>query len=257
MNLSFYNMKKVPKKYEKHKLLVLFGLKTQEELDEDLARYDVRDIQKLKSDILVDMKNNAIPSTYIVSIIPQNEFFKLPNKIIKSPEDLENLDESIEGNSNVVELWRFKKENEGVIGRFLITQSDLQIVEQVLSTNHRDIEFYNDEKEIPMIRASREHWKTAYDFDKINGISEEDKEKKKAEFISAIIEIERNREKIELLREMCLKIGVAELALEYKVDSKGFKFIDWDTSNDKKVLANIFRDKDIDKRRKSEGFEYF
>ena len=240
MNSSCYKMKEIPNKYKKHMSLVFFGLKTQHELDEDLARYDVDAIEQLKSDVLTSMQKDRVETTYVISFIPKNKHLKLPNKIIKKPEDLEGLEEFLQAHPETYEVWRFKKEADGIIGRFVIKENEEQILEQVWSSDHRDIERYNAGSGIPMLRASRNRWYSRYTIDAVESIPEDKKEVAQRVFIQAVTEIERNREKIEMMLEECKKNGVSELALEYRIDSRGFSFIDWDTPNDIKVLGSLF-----------------
>lgn len=240
MNSSFYKMKEVPNKYKKHMALVFFGLKTQDELDDELARYNVDEISMLKEEILSSMQKDRVPKTYVVSLIPKNKHLKLPNRIIKSPEDLEGIEEFLEAHPQTYEIWRFKKEADGIIGRFAIKENEEQIIEQVWSSDHRDIERYNVGSGIPMLRASRDRWYSRYTIDAVEGIPDDKKDIAQKLFIQAVTEIERNREKIEMMLEECKKSGVSELSLEYRMDSRGFSFIDWDTPNDIKVLGSLF-----------------
>lgn len=236
-------MKEISNKYKKHATLVFFGLKTQEELDKDLARYDVSEIEKIKSDILADMQASKVPKTYIISLVPKLEYYKLPNKLIKSEEDFEGLEDFVSSHRDVSEVWRFQKENDGMIGRFSISESGEQIVEQIWGTNHRDLDNYNNQDaSLPLIRASRERWGVGYAIHEMRGLTAEDKERIKKGFIQAILEIERNREKIEMMLEEFQKADLHELAIEYRIDSKGFAFIDWDSSNDRKILNRLFND---------------
>ena len=51
-------MEEISNKYKKHLLLVLFGLKSQEDLDVELTRYSIHDIEKLEQDILEKFKTD-------------------------------------------------------------------------------------------------------------------------------------------------------------------------------------------------------
>lgn len=235
-------MEEISNKYKKHLLLVLFGFKSQEDLDAELTRYSIHDIEKLEQDILEKFKIDQKSKSYLISLIPRNKALKLPNRTISTPEDLIGLKEFIQANPNTMEIWQFEKANDGIIGRFVINSDDEQILEQIWSPNHRQLENYNSNSDIPLIRASRQRWYTRYSIDNARNIPVSSKEDYMQSFFLAIQEIERNREKIEIMQEIFLKYGVNQLSLEYRLDNRGFSFIDWDSSNDKKILANLLRE---------------
>ena len=63
-------------------------------------------------------------------------------------------------------------------------------------------------------------------------------------FIQTVKEVESDKEKIEEFENYLEKLGIEELCLEYMLSQKGFSFIDWDTSNDKKVIDSVFPTKE-------------
>lgn len=231
----------IPKKYKKHKALVLLGLKTQDELDRDLTRFDPNDIEGIKKTILEKISSARVPTSYLLSLIPRDNYRGLPNCVVSSEEDFEKFEELLKANPRAIEVWAFSKEKEGSIGRFSIRDyPEEQIIEQVWSTNHRDIEHYNDKSTVPIISASRDRWYTRYTINKARNIPEEKKESYHKEFIEAVLNIERNREKIEEIAEYFKGLGIKSFSLEYTVNSKGFNFIDWDTDHDQKVISDLF-----------------
>ena len=116
-----------------------------------------------------------------------------------------------------------------------------QIIEQVWSVNHREIEKYTKNSNINYLRASREGWNRRYEIEHVNITHKENKTKMINDFILAVQSIEGNRDKIENLLDFIKKIGISEIVLEYMLIGENFKFIDWDTSNDKKVIDTIFQ----------------
>lgn len=248
----------IPKKYKKHKALVLLGLKTQEELDEDLTRFDANDIEGIKSTITERIKTAKVPTAYLLSLIPRSDFQKLPNCIVSSEEDFSKFEDlmleqtrkkdTYVTSQKPVEVWAFPKEIGASIGRFAMKDfcvdfSQSQILEHVWSTNHRDIEHYNEYSKIPIISASRARWNTRYHLDKTLCIPEDKKVQYERDFITAVLNIERQREKIEEVAEYFKSLGIDSLALEYRLDSRGFSFIDWDTEHDDIVLDALFSKK--------------
>lgn len=239
------NEKDVPNKYKKHQALVLLGLKTQEELDDDLTRFDSSDLEGIKSTVLGRIQDAKVPTAYLLSLIPKADYHSLPNCIVSKEDDFHLLEELLKKNPNAVEVWAFPKERQASIGRFAIRDNSIdinasQILEQVWSTNHRDIEHYDTNSTVPLISASRTRWMQRYQMDKVHNIPTDEKEKFVRDFVRSAVEIERKRDRIEEIAEFFKSLGIDSFSLEYRLDSKGFSFIDWDTSRDDLVLANLF-----------------
>lgn len=237
--------KEVPNKYKKHQALVLWGLKTQAELDNDLTRFESSDIEGIKSTVLQRIQDAKVPTAYLLSLIPKEDYHSLPNCIVSSEKDFELLEELLKKNPSAVEVWAFPKELQASIGRFAVRDNSIdidssQILEQVWSTNHRDIEHYDSNSLVPFISASRPRWMQRYHIDKVQNLPADDSERYKKGFIDSAIEIERRRDRIEEVAEYFKSLGIDSYALEYRLDSRGFSFIDWDTSRDDLVLANLF-----------------
>ena len=243
----------------------MLGLKTQEELDADLTRFDASDIEGIKSTISNRIKTAKVPTAYLLSLIPRDDYHKLPNCIVSSEEDFEKFENLMRENElrsttyvsphKPVEVWAFPKEIGASIGRFAMKDfctdiSQSQILEHVWSTNHRDIEHYNEHSKVPIISASRARWSTRYHIDKMACIPDDDKLKYERDFLTAVLNIERQREKIEGVADYFKSLGIESFALEYRLDSRGFSFIDWDTERDDVVLNALFPEK-----RRDEGLE--
>lgn len=110
--------------------------------------------------------------------------------------------------------------------------------------SHREIESFNANSNTIYLRASREGWGRHYSIDDLKVPSTNDRDKVISGFRKAITSIEANKEKIDSLIDYLNSIGIEELCLEYMLSSKVFSFIDWDTSNDKKVIDNVFSKQD-------------
>lgn len=246
------NGKKYPEKYKKHKALVLLGFKTQEELDSDLGRFDVSEVDKLSDEVRQSLQTDRIPTSYLISLIPRYSIFKLPNLVVRTEDDLARLQELIAKNPDTVELWRFRKENEGIIGRFSISSDPIkdsleyQRLEQVWSNSHRSLENYDPNGGVPYISGKRNGWHRPYKIDRIQNITRDDN--RLNSYFESAKEIERSREKIEGFYELCSGIGIGSASVEYSIDSKGFHFIDFDTSNDKRLLNELFPERVVEER---------
>lgn len=64
------------------------------------------------------------------------------------------------------------------------------------------------------------------------------------QFRQVAITIEGYREKIEEFCKHLQKLDINEVSLEYMVSKGRLYFIDWDSSNDKKVVNSIINDRE-------------
>lgn len=252
-------VQEVPNKWKKHLVLVEFGLKRQEDLEREIHRYSATHVNALMQDIEEELKNNPNSGMYIVSSIPSNDFYKLPNFSISSMEDLEEFKASLDEHflEKFSEVWyckkTFEKGHDLITGRISFNNrdwvssiKDSHIVEQVWNCSHREIEKLGRDPNIIYIKASREGWGRHYNIDTLNVPSIKDKDKVIRGFRETVRSIEANKEKIEPFEEHLKSIGVDEFCLEYMLSQGKFSFIDWDSSNDKKVIDSIFPAKEKD-----------
>lgn len=245
-------MANTPNKWKKHLTLVEFGLKTKEELNHEIKRYRENDIFKLINNLHKMFELNSQNATYIISLIPTFEYFKLPNYLVKTEADIEGiLNFAKDKKGKFSEIWCCEKSKrtglDNVIGRIALKTNmhhapneSEQMIEQVWSVNHRDIETYHSSSKINYLKASREGWHRTYHLDYLHILNPNDKETILNDFICAARNIEINREKIENWLEYLNQINISEICLEYMLNGDKFKFIDWDTANDKKVIHSIF-----------------
>lgn len=235
----------MPNKYKKHKALVLLGLKTQDELDRDLTRFKASDLEGIKQTILSRIDEASVPTVYLLSLIPKEDYHQLPNCIVGSSDDFYLLEDLLKRHPEAKEVWAFPKERQASIGRFAVRDNSIdisqsQILEQVWSTNHRDIEHYDSTTKIPFISASRTRWKQRYNIDRIQNIPADKAEQYANLFYNCAVKIEEQRERIEEISDYFKSLGIESFAFEYRYDSRGFSFIDWDTNRDDLVLNNLF-----------------
>lgn len=247
----------IPNKWKKHLVLVKFGLKKQEDLENEIHRYPSFHVNTLIEDIKQELEHNPDSGMYIISSIPSHDCFKLPNSCVSSLEDLEefktNLDEHFYDKFS--EVWYCKKPFENrhdvITGRISLDNRSWvnsikysHSIEQVWNCSHREIEKFNKDSNVIYLRASREGWARRYHIDELRLPSKEDKDKVIKGFIQIVRGIESNKEKIEEFEKYLKGIDIHELCLEYMLSQKGFSFIDWDTSNDKKVIDSVFPTKE-------------
>lgn len=250
---DFLMTQQIPNKWKKHLVLVTFGLKRQEDLEKEIHRYQALHVNTLIQDIEKELKSNPNSGMYIVSSIPSHDYYKLPNACISSMEDLEQFKVNLDAHflDKFSEVWYCKKPFQNgqdvITGRIsfdnrkgLPSIKYSHTVEQVWNCSHREIEKFNKDTNVIYLRASREGWGRRYHIDDIRVQSIEDKDKVIEGYRQTAKNIEANKEKIEKFEAYLKQIGIEELCLEYMLSQKGFSFIDWDTSNDKKVIDSVF-----------------
>ena len=243
----------IPNKWKKHLVLVEFGLKKQEDLENEIHRYPAFHVNTLINEIEKEIKSNPNSGMYIISSIPSHDCFKLPNFCISCLEDLEAFKTSLDDHflDKFSEVWYCKKPfqngHDVITGRIALdnrkglnTIQNSHTVEQVWNCSHREIEKFNKNSNGIYLRASREGWGRRYHIDALNLPSKKDKDKVVNGFIQTVKEVESDKEKIEEFENYLEKLGIEELCLEYMLSQRGFSFIDWDTSNDKKVIDSVF-----------------
>jgi len=248
----------IPFKLKKHLVLPYFGLRTMEDLNQEINRYKKQEIDSMVTDIKRDMKQTNGKCSYLISFVPMEQQYKLPNVTISNVEQLKDfyIKYKTDTDYKYSELWFFKKmqnKDSSMVGRISINLRDInsqvealehtQILEQVWSTNHRQIEKYNKTIESIFVIASRMGWSRNYNIDKITipqGIEIENKDIIK-QLRNSFIQIETYREKIEEFCEYLKKLNINEISLEYMINDGKISFIDWDSSNDKKVIKNIIQ----------------
>ena len=170
-NSDYDTDEKTPFKWKKHLILPFFGLRTIENLKNDIHRYKKEDVNSLIEAIRMDMENGMEKSSYIIAFIPLQQEYKVPNVIINTIEDLEDFRQNYSENTNnkYTELWFFKKikdrDSSNLVCRISFNLIEVsgqakslecrQTLEQIWHTNHREIEKYNQHANSIFLQASR------------------------------------------------------------------------------------------------------
>lgn len=113
----------IPNKWKKHLVLVEFGLKSYEDLNNEIHRYDTFRVNNLIEDIHSNLTKYPNTGMYIISSIPSNDCFKLPNSCVLSVEDLNRFKANLSRDffDKFSEVWYCKKSFEpgadNIVGR--------------------------------------------------------------------------------------------------------------------------------------------
>lgn len=260
-NADYYTDENTPFKWKKHLILPFFGLRSIDEVQREVHRYKKQDLDCLVEAIKQDMQKSEGKCSYLISFVPKQQEYKLPNVTVSTLEQLEEFHRNFSVNkiNKYIEIWFFKKimhrDSNNLVGRISFNLRNVngqvksleraQILEQVWHTNHREIEKYNGNSRSIFIVASRIGWNRKYRIDEAlipKGV-EADYENILKWLRKATIQIEENRENIERFCEYVKKLGIYEFSLEYMITNGKFSFIDWDSSNDKKIVDSLIKDR--------------
>lgn len=240
-----------PLKWKKHLLLVEYGLRDYDNLVSEIHRFSKDQIEELICELSLRLQNdklNRINAFYVIKFVKREQYYKLPNFRIYNLDDLTTFQFIIEEKKYPYdEIWYCKTVFDetsiktSVAGRISFEREvwgNSQIIEQLWNKSPRLIENFNASVNYIYIRASRCSWGHRYNIDKVH-IPQMINIKSTAiesQFSNSVIEIEREREKIEVFEEFLSSFQYKCFSLEYKIINGKFRIIDWDTPNDMLVL---------------------
>ena len=244
-------MKEDSLKWQKHLKLVEYDLRKYEDLISEIHRYKISAFLSLYNDIMIELINDLskqLNAFYIIKLVKNEQYFKLPNYRIFCISDLEKFLGFINSRQSMYdELWYCRTQYDetskmiSVAGRISFDKEvggNLQTIEQIWNRSPRMIEEYNLYADFIYVRASRLTWGHRYHFNKLHipdTYKIEDKDIA-VQFSNSIIEIERLRDKLEIFEEYLSSFNYKAFTLEYKILNGSVSFIDWDTPNDMLVL---------------------
>jgi len=245
-----------PLKWRKYLALVAFGFISESELAADIRRYRIGQVRRLVSDLSSDIRDDsrrARSSFYVVKLVPADLPGQLPNFNVERTSQLKPLTAFLAAHSgeNYLEAWycrtRIDSEVFSVAGRIVFTAANTggtQLVEQLWRGSPRKLETYSNDFGFPYVRASRYSWGWPYSIEHVHlprksaqksGLS---KLQLQSEFGYSMRCLEQEREKLATFCEFLDSFSFKAYSLEYKIVASQLKIIDWDTPNDRRVLAS-------------------
>ena len=246
----------VPLKWRKYLALVDFGFQSADELAAEIRRYPRSKVQRLVSDIRSDIQRDSRRSRrslYVVKLVPADLQGQLPNFRVERSSQLKQLVAFLTAHRgvNYVEAWycrtRIDSEVFSVAGRIVFSAADsgrTQLVEQLWRGSPRLLETYSDDFVFPYMRASRYSWGWPYSIEHVH-LPQKSAQKSalshlqlQSEFGYAMRCIEQESEKIAAFCAFLDSFSFKAYSLEYKIVASQLRIIDWDTPNDRRVLAS-------------------
>ena len=241
-----------PLKWRKYLALVDFGFISADELAADIRRYPRSKVHRLVDDIRSDIRHDsrrARRSLYVVKLVPADLPGQLPNFNAERTSQLPQLVAFLAAHrgGNHIEAWycrtRIDSEVFSVAGRIVISATDsgrTQLVEQLWRGSPRLLETYSDNFALPYVRASRYSWGWPYSIEHLHlpRKSALSNLQLQSEFGYSMRCIEQESEKIATFCAFLDSFSFKAYSLEYKIVASQLRIIDWDTPNDRRVLAS-------------------
>jgi hypothetical protein len=250
----------VPLKWRKYLALVDFGFQSADELAADIRRYPRSQVHRLVSDIRSEIRHDsrrARRSLYVVKLVPADLQGQLPNFRVEQSSQLKQLVAFLAAHNrdNYLEAWycrtRIDSEVFSVAGRIVFGAANhgrTQLVEQLWRGSPRMLETYSNDFALPYVRASRYSWGWPYSIEHVH-LPQKSAQKSarksalsnlqlQSEFGYSMGCIEQEREKIAAFCAFLDSFSFKAYSLEYKIVASQLKIIDWDTPNDRRVLAS-------------------
>jgi hypothetical protein len=241
-----------PLKWRKYLALVDFGFQSADELAAEIRRYPGSKVHRLVSDIRSDMRDDSRRSRrslYVVKLVPADLPGQLPNFRLERSSQLQRLVAFLAAHrgGNHLEAWycrtRIDSEIFSVAGRIVFSAADTgktQLVEQLWRGSPRLLETYSDYFAFPYVRASRYAWGWPYAIEHVHlpQKSALSHLQLQSEFGYSMRCIEQESEKIAAFCTFLDSFSFKAYSLEYKIVASQLRIIDWDTPNDKRVLAS-------------------
>lgn len=231
-------------KWKKKLILEKYNLIKYKDLIEQTTRFKIGEETILKKMIKKEMIADKKKYCRVV-LVPLKHQYKLPNCIIYEQSELEKLESFLKQKEQYVEIWYHTNEKYNIRNKFAgrisftFTEFDTEeIIEIVTGDNPREIEKYTiEQKKGFYVRFSRKQRILGYQIDSIqinkNKYTDEERIKYFNDIISAL---DIYNEKIFRFANMINQYGIMSFSLDFTVFNRKITFIDWDTSDDERIL---------------------
>lgn len=244
----------IPIKWKKYLLLANYGLTTLDKLNSEIHRYRWKDfpivVEELRQKFSVQQGDSNL---FVVKLVSANAVGQLPNFRLTLPTQLPNLMRFLQETPqhNFEEVWYCETQIDvsllSVAGRLAFYDGfdGPQILEQVWRCSPRLIEtMTHGNKEgfnWPYVRATRPAWAWRFCVEELYcpRNSEQGETAIRQEMWNTMHLLERAREQLGIFATDLVSAGVSSFSFEYKIIGNSLWFIDWDTTDDAKVMRRF------------------
>ena len=233
-------------KWKKKRILEKYNLINFKELLNDTCRFAIKDY-----DMLIKMVTGSLRLSkdyyYRLILVPINHKYKLPNYIVYDEEGIQKVKEFVASYNGYSEIWLYndkkEKDEKCFSGRISYNWKDyveLEFVEIVSADSPRQIENYTiKERKMDYLRLRKTKHDAEYQIEDIYaGIKYKDLNEWEKIFNYVRKMLGEYHTQLCLFKTMVKKYGINSLSLEFRVIDGQFQFIDWDTSNDERIIKN-------------------
>lgn len=233
----------VPEKWKKYILLATFGFTTEEELQSSIVRVRWKDRHTLITKISSILTVSGPAALIVVKLVPQNIGRQLPNFRVRQKGDLKELGSFLNRHHDFrfVEAWYCQTDVDSAVfsvaGRIRIAEGT-HVLEQVWRCSPRMIEDWGDGFQWPFARATRSGWGRRWRLAELYVPEQSFSPRfdQRLEFEHSLRLLEAHRERLEEFSDAIENCGITTYSFEYKIVRERLTIIDWDTTNDRKVL---------------------
>ena len=233
------------RKWEKYRLLFKYNLSNEDDMREQIKRYQKSEVDRLFNDIEQDFLCPASSNIHIIKLVPQEIRAKIQNYVIHDLFELREIRaRGFSCRYTFEEFWvcksKYTSAAKSVFGRFYInsgSSTDVsQYIEQVWADTARKIESIG--KDIPYISAIRPWWGWQFNIQK-KDFGDMNSTEASRYFWSVITQLEQRREYIEQFSDDLASLGIHTFDIEYKIVNGAIKVIDWDSPSDDFVIGGL------------------
>lgn len=242
-----------PMKWIKHMVLCYFKLRDKKELRNTIHRFSIKNYEDCLASVEKEL-NEKSDSTYVIKMVYQKRFYKLPNYLISNELDLLQCRHQIQNSltNQFSEIWYCANDSSDIraYGRILMHLNELfpqrvsRKIEIVWDKSARVLEKYPD-LSCTFVSVTTEGWGTKYKIDEL--ITAKKSMQEIASTVDIILGIlPKYYNDITDFGMYLRENGCLYLCLEFSfLNPDDFSFIDWDSDNDEKILR-AFKNMQVD-----------
>lgn len=238
-------MERCTGKWKKKKILILYGLSSLLEIEQETTRYKKQEINLLYRDITNSLEKNTQGDFFILKLVPWELRPKLKNFIIYQQSDLDIFLSTRNNYYDFEEVWSCRssqKVTSSVYGRFFSNLSGVEVfqsIELALGGTARKLDQVSLAGAIPYISGKRPSWGWHYDINHFIYNNQSENTILLDWYHNVAVEIEHLRDAFSVFFENLLSIDITSISFDFVVYSGKIVIIDWDTASDNLVIQRL------------------
>ena len=177
-------------------------------------------------------------------MVPTKHQYKLPNYVIRTAEDLNGVPAFFQNKHQYQEIWYFTEDSQeyaqvisGRISYHWLRDDYVEYIELICGNTPREIEAYSLNSDSEYMRVSRGVGKTIYRVEAIQlGQTYTSEDQWMQTFLLFRQKLSVYNSRLAHFRSAIKANGISSMSLDFKLSRNRLSFIDWDTSDDSKIL---------------------